>query len=98
MSRRQLDAIAVRASRDLLKVMRADLKAALPTGWRGVLAVGWGVTVFDHDGKMVDEYKPKDRGGGMSKHPMSAKLKRVVAMCDEFGDRFGLDNSEVRGK
>jgi hypothetical protein len=38
-----------------LKVLAQEAKAMLPRGWKVILAVGWGFTVYDEDGeRLVD--------------------------------------------
>lgn len=91
--RAQLDRITARARRDALALVAATLKAATPPGWRIVLAVGWGLTVFDETGSRVHEDGPRYHGD--SPHKWSGKLKRAVALAEHFEDTYRFGNEQI---
>jgi hypothetical protein len=87
-ARNKAAAIYRRARTDAAALVVADVRAALPAGWRCVLAVGWGVTVFDAAGKTVN--------GALNPRPMPARLARAVKLAEDFGEWFWLENEDVR--
>lgn len=84
-TRKVVEGIFGRAYDQAVGLVAKDIQAALPEGWRVVLAVGWGVTVFDAQGRMV-----KDARVGLS-----ARLKRALANADWLEETVGLGNERI---
>jgi hypothetical protein len=85
--RKAFERITAKARAACLAVVTAEIRRHLPQGWRCVLAVGWGVTVFDAAGDIV--------GGHAHIKPLPARLAKAVALAEEFGDIYGLGNEQV---
>lgn len=96
MSARQLDAIFRRARREAFPVVRDKLRAALPKGWRCVLAVGWGATVLDDQGRSVRVDGPLYHND----HPrrMPAPLRRALDLAERFGELYQFGNEDIVGR
>jgi hypothetical protein len=92
-ARNRIGAIHRRARAEALALLTADLLAALPPGWRCVLAVGWGVTLLDAEGRPVGAI-----GHGASPHRPSAKLARAVKLAQDFGEWWWFENEQITGK
>lgn len=95
MSKRAVQAIASRARRKAVPIVCDDIRRKLPKGWRCVLAVGWGVTVFDAKGRMVRDYVTGAHGASPRK--LSKRLAGAIQAAETFGDIFGLGNEEIQG-
>lgn len=87
-ARKDFERIVNKARREALAVVTGEIKKVLPDGWRFVIAVGWGVLVFNEDGKTVD---------GFDAIPMPAKVARVVKLAEDFVDVFGAGNEQIEG-
>ncbi len=71
---------------DVLEAEFRKLLDAHPDRYsRFVLAVGWGPTLFDANGKIVETYQPN----------CCARARRLLTYSYEFYDRFGADNRQV---
>ncbi|WP_424140268.1 hypothetical protein [Roseomonas chloroacetimidivorans] len=79
------------AAQVLEEEVRKMLRARPDRYSRFVLAVGWGPTLFDRDGKVVDQ----NTGTNDGKRPICARARKLLDFADEFYDRYGADNREV---
>lgn len=72
-----------RAAQVLEREAKKLLRAQSSNYSRFVLAVGWGPTMFDANGKIVREYAMDQHG------------QTFMQFADDFYDRFGADNRQV---
>ncbi len=91
----KIEAHAIRARKAAFPILRDRIKTALPKGWRLHLAVGWGVTVMDELGRMVEFEDFYGRAFGQSPHQPKARLRRAVKLAEKFGDIFWFENEIV---
>lgn len=89
---RGVGSIIAAARRDALRVVRSELGAALPDGWSVHLAVGWGLTVFDDQRKMIV--------GTYENAParLPRGVRRALLTAARFCDTFGYGNETITPK
>lgn len=92
MSSRQLNGIIARARTDAYKIVYREVRKVLPPGWKLWLAVGWGLTLSDANGKTVFgtyENAP-DR--------LPKGVRKACLLAADFVDTFGYGNEIIEGR
>ena len=89
-ARQEYNALLVRSRRVALAIVEREVQAKLPKGWKLWLAVGWGLTLYDADGKAV-----------VGMHETADHLPRGVRhaclLAADFCDTFGYGNEKIEG-
>lgn len=90
-ARRSFNSIVAKAEKEAFRLVRLEVSAVLPKGWRLHLAVGWGLTLYDDKGKaLVGTYKDvPDR--------LPKGVRKACLLAADFVEIFGYDNSVIDG-
>jgi hypothetical protein len=89
-ARREFNSIVTQARRDAFRIVRREVRAALPKGWRLWLAVGWGMTLYDDAGKArFGLYERADR--------LPQGVRKACLLAADFVETFGEDNTVIEG-
>jgi hypothetical protein len=91
-ARTRFYAVTRRAQREAFAIVKAEIEAKVPRGWKVHFAVGWGFTVYDDQRRTVCG---RYGGDGVK---MSRTTRSALALAADYFDAYGPDNSSVEGR
>lgn len=92
MSRAAFNAVLCKADRDAYQIVKRAVQETMPKGWEMILAVGWGLTVYDDKRQtVIGTYEDAP-----SRLPKG--FRKACLMAADYVEAFGYANQRIGGR